>query len=223
MKRILIALALLMLLAGSVPVVEGQGEMEIRFYMIPIDTHVPGYRGPLYLKWRMNPDGLDVQWSCVDYGSNLDTMVCAVNAETADHDYLTGQADVFAWTANLDITLTPSRRSALQTYLEGAFIPADWIGPSDTERTALRTITGMFLFMQRLTAILPQPIQEYVFGLNTQFINLDPVLQAAIDEAILTLGYDNSELKDNWTVRILLKNMADQWGTKPIHFGFTVL
>lgn len=197
----------------------------IRFYILPVDVvTIAGQimRGPKYLEWFQNPSGLDVRWSAKDYGA-IDMMMCAVDAELADHTYLAGQTDVYAFPDNLDTSPSPAELSALEDYLELAYIPAQWLSPSDTWREILRIITAMFLFMQRLTGITGSDPLVWGVSLNTQFRNIEQQYQDAIYEAFVTLGYDDSAIKSNWTMRVMLKNTADEWGERPIHFGFVTL
>jgi len=195
-------------------------DLVIAFFFIPVMV-VGSYRGPSYLKWRMNPEGLDAQWSCKDYGSINNVMICAVNAAQADLDYLAAQDGVYTWPTNLDENMTSQERSAVSSYLEAQFIPANWLSPSDTRRTALRTTTGMYLYMQRLTAIAGNPL-TWGITLNTQYRNLTTEQQTALEEAATTLGY-TWDVAPTDTIRNILKAMADQWGDAPIYFGFTTL
>lgn len=194
----------------------------IHYYILPVDTHVPNYRGPLYLKWRFNPAGLDVPWSCKDYGS-IDVMICAVDADAADHIYLAAQTSVYQFPENLNVTPSPAELSALEAVLEATYIPAQWLSPSETWRDAIRTVTAMFLLMQRLTGITGSNPLEWGVTLNTQFRNLEQQYQDAIAEAFDTLNYDSGAIRDNWTLRVILKTAADNWGDSPIIFGFTTL
>ena len=219
MKKAIVILVLLAMLLPFASVVEAQ---VIQYYLLPVQVVNDVYRGPSYLKWRWNPEGLDVPWSCKDYGL-IDVMVCAVDGAQADHDYLAAQGDVYQFPENLEVNPSPAELNQLETYLEGAYIAADWLSPSETWHEALRTVTGMFLFMQRLTAITGNSPLEWGVTLNTQFRNLDQVYQDAITQAFTDLGYDDSVIRTNWTLRVLLKNAADQWGEKPILFGFTTL
>jgi hypothetical protein len=217
MKRWLFVLVL-----ASALLVPVRGEAQvIQYFFLPVDV-VGNYRGPSYLKWRFNPDGLDVPWSCKDYGSVNNIMVCAVNAEAADLTWLAAQADVYAWPTVLDENLPQAERSAVTAYLEAAFVPANWISPSDTRRTALRTVTGMFLFMQRLTALSGNSPLDWGITLNTQFRNLTTEQQTWLEEAAVSLGYA-WDVVSNDTIRLILKAMADAWGDQPIYFGFTTL
>jgi hypothetical protein len=199
----------------------------IIFYLIPVMVVAGGggrdYRGPSYLKWRMNPEGLAVQWSCKDYGSINNVMVCAVNAEQADHDTLAAQDGVFTFPADLETAPSPAELSALEAALEAAYIPADWLSPSMTWRENLRTVTGMFMFMQRVTTVAGDNPLDWGVTLNTAFRDLPAGKQEALLIAFDTLGYDSSVVKTNWTLRVVLKNAADQWGERPIYFGFVDL
>lgn len=218
-KVVLILVLLAVLLPASV--VEAQ-DMHVQYYLIPVQVVNETKRGPSYLKWRFNSEGLDVPWMCLDYGL-IDMMICAVDAEQTDHDYLEGQADVYQFPVNIEANPSPAELAELETILEVAYIPAAWLTPADTWRQTLRTISGMFLFMQRLTGITGSSPLDWGVGLNTQFRNLDQVYQDAIVEAFDTLGYDSSTIKTNWTLRIILKEAADQWGDRPIYFDFTTL
>ena len=196
----------------------------IQFYIVPIEQ-VGSYRGPEYLPWRadQNPEPIlaGVRWSCKDYGL-IPQMVCAADVTTAQHVFLDAQADVWAF-GDLDLNIGAGERNQLGNFLEGVAIPSNWIQPTETNRTALRTITGMFLFMQRLTAITNQNPLTAGLTLNTQYQNLPALWGDAITQAAADLGYDISWLTGNMTVRQFLKRFAEEWGLRPIYFGFTTL
>lgn len=196
----------------------------IRFYLLPVQVVIDNgvHRGPMYLKWSWNPDGLDVRWSLKDYGM-IDQGVVAVDAVQADHDSLAVQADVYQFPTDLDLSMGAQERAVLTSFLEGIAVPADWLSPQDTFRTALRTITGMYLSMQRLTAITRIDPISAGLQLNDQFGTLPQLWQDAILQTYDDLDYDSSVVRDNWTLRIILKNTADQWGERPILFGFVIL
>lgn len=193
----------------------------IRFYLLPIVVHDGKYRGPKYFKWRFGT-GIDCLWSMKYYG-RVDQAVLAADIDQVDHDALILNSDVFAFPENLENNMIPADRLALRNYLEGMLIPipGDWLSPSDTYRTALKTVTGMFMFMQRLTssAVMDSSPETWGVALNTQYKDFSPELQAGILQVVSEFGWDDSVIKDNWTVRVLWKNMADQWGSTPIIFG----
>ena len=216
MKRICIIAALLVLL-----IAQAAEAQVIQYFFIPVQVE-GRYRGPSYLKWRFNPDGLDVPWSCKDYGAINNAMVCAVNADAADLTWLSAQDGVYTWPTALDESLSQGERSALTSYLEAQFVPANWILPSDTRREALRTITGMYLYMQRLTTTIAGNPLEWGITLNTQLRDLAPAYQAALELAAISLGY-TWDVAPTDTIRNILKAMSDAWGDQPILFGFTTL
>jgi hypothetical protein len=218
LRGFLIAIIVVSLLSSIPIAVEAA---VIQFYFIPV-LEVGNSRGPDYLFGSVNPTGLQVQWSCKDYGSLSSALICAVNAEQVDHDFLAAQAGVYQWPANLDENLPQAERSAVTSYLEAQFVPANWISPSDTRRTALRTVTGMYLFMQRLTALSGESPLTWGITLNTQYRNLSSQQQTWLQDAATTLGYPWN-VAANDTIRIILKEMADEWGVQPIHFGFVTL
>ena len=196
--------------------------MSTRFYLLPIQVvTVNGQisRGPMYLLWRRNPTGIDCVWSHKDYGS-IDLGVVMADATTAQHATIAAQANVYQFPENLDVTMTSAQRSTLSTYLEANAVPGTWIAAGDTFRTALRTVTAMFLFMQRLTvkAQGTNPLQ-WGIGLNTQWRNLTTEQQGWISESFTSMGYDASFIRGTTTMRLIIKNASEQWGEKPILFG----
>lgn len=191
----------------------------VRFYIVPVEQ-VGIYRGPEYLRWRFDqspiPELAGVRWSCKDYGI-APQMVCAADVTPAQHLILAAFPDVWAWAENLDTPLGSINRNLLNTFLEAVDIPADWLSPQNTQREALRTITGMFLYMQRLFALTGANLLS-TYALNTRLGNMTAQWQAAIQQAGTDLGYDTAWMTGNMTVRIILKNMANRWGTRVIHF-----
>jgi hypothetical protein len=158
----------------------------------------------------------------IHYG-RLDVAMVAVNAEAADHAWLAVQDGVFLLPSNLDVNPSPAELSAFEAHLEGAYVPADWLLPNMTWRECVRTVTGMMLFMQRLCSLLNDDPVTLGWQLNDHFGNLETAEQDAIREAYVTCGYDDSFIRDNWTLRVLLKNAADQWGDRTISFNFVEL
>jgi len=218
MKRFALVMLLLVMLFPAA--VEAQ-EMSVRFYLMPV-LRVENYRGPMYLFWRMNPTGLNVPWSCKDYGK-IDIMICAVNGEQADHGWLVAQADVVQLPANMDANLTAGQVNVVRDWLENHQIPGDWVSPSDTWRGVARTVTQLFLYMQRVTHILGYAPSLTPANLNRQLNELPADVLASMQQAATELGYDLTPVRMNWTVRRYLKYMSDQWGTRPIYFGFITL
>ena len=193
----------------------------IRFYILPIER-VDNHRGPKYFKWRFNETGIDCRWSMKDYGS-IDMAVLAADILQADHDALVLNSDVYAFPENIDPAMTLAERSALNTYIEAHGIPGDWLAPGDTFRSVLRVITGMFLYLQRVLAIIGYPTDPYSgLTLNTQYRNIPNPLHDAMSQAAAELGY-TWNVGNNDQVRKIFKLMSDEWGSQPIYFGFVTL
>jgi len=181
----------------------------IRLYILPID-HQGIYRGPMHLKWRFNPAGLDVQWGMIDYGHIDITLVLCPNISLADHTTLTGYADVLPFPENLD---QPVADQAFKDSLEVLHIPTDWATPSTTYRQLLRCLGGLFIFGQRYSHIAHGPLFGNGVTLDTNFKSLSAAQQSAFNATALGMGAP-SEVSGNPKLRTLAKMVGDLWGAK---------
>ena len=222
MKKIYTTLCAVLIALAFLPTQTAQAQV-IRFFLLPIEQ-IGSSRGPEYLPWRFDDDldSVPCLWSMKDYGNFNNTAIVAVDCETqVQVDDLASRADVFSIPANMDAAMTPAERNALTNYLEANFVPAQWLA-SDTWREATRTITGMYLFFQCTTARTGQDPLTAGLTLNTQFQNLPQNWQDAISGCYADLDY-SVNYDANTTLRNLLKGAADQWGNRPILFGFVEL
>jgi len=221
-KRWTTILWLALVLLGIAPVARGQ-EMSVRVYIVPVDSQIINgteYRGPLYLQWRFNPDGLDVIWSMRDYGGIGETaMIVAADVTQEQHDYLSVQAGVYPIPENIDDKPSPAELAAFEAHLETMYIPADWLLPNMTWRECLRTILGMFATAGKYAVIVGDSILNSGITLNMQFQNFPQYVQDALEQIATNLGYPWDEVKTNWTARIVLKWFADQWPSGSFRFG----
>lgn len=216
---------IVMLLFGSVPFnAPAEEAMTIRFYVLPIERDGTGIlRWPKYFASRFNGGvGITADRNLIDYGL-IDEGVLVANLGDADQAFLAAQPDVFAFPVDLDATMSQSEQITLTNLLETAQVPAQWLSGQQTYRSVLRTLTGMFLYMQRVSAILGVDPTTLGVALNTQWRNLPPALQTALQQAAVDLGYDFGGVNNNTTLRNVLKAMADQWGTRPIYLGMATL
>lgn len=195
--------------------------MTIRYYIVPIERVGSG-RGPKYFKWRLGTGTIDCQWAMVDYGL-VEQAVVAADISDTDAATLAAAADVLTLPANLDGTLTLAARNTARTWLEGIGVPAGWVNTGMTYREVLRTVTALFLFMQRVCAILGRTVTVKAGALDTQFRNLPADVRAAITQAADEQGFDRTGVSNTTTLRVILKLMADAWEDRPILFGFTQL
>lgn len=207
--------------------------MATRFYIMPVDT-ITGAdgmptRGPSHLAWYQETiggpwvpaGGIVCQWSGKDYGM-VDRMVMAVNADTITLDTIAAFADVLALPENLNATPNTSVRNTIKSRLEGFNIPSGWIVAGMTYRTILRTVLGMFMFMQRLCTRSGNPF-TWGINLDTVFSSLSAERQQFIRDAANSLGYPGDNIPAAWTIRQILKYAADQWADTPILFGFVTV
>lgn len=150
--------------------------MTVRFYILPIETvalwseaqgcDVPR-RGPKYLHWLHAVAPLaelkGVTWSQKEYGL-VDMTIVAADVTPAQHTVLAAQAGVIAVPDPIDSAVGTTRLAATRAAVESLNIPGGWIQATTTYRTIVRTITGMFLYMQRITAHTMQ--NPFTNGLN---------------------------------------------------------
>src|SRR3989304_5553215 len=193
--------------------------MTVRFYIIPIEQ-VGNYRGPEYFTWRndANPPSIDCPWNMIDYGL-VNRAVIAADVTTTQHSELVTHGDVLALPVNLDQAMTQAAVNTSQTFLENAGVPAGWINTSYTYREVLRIVTSMFLYIQRVTAILEHQIVLTGGVLNRQMNEISAEIRDAMAQAADEMEDDYSWETGATTVRQLLKAMGDAWGDKPIYFG----
>ena len=197
----------------------------IRFYLLPIERGIDGNtRGPKYFKWKYdpNPPGIDCLWSMKDYGS-ADICTLATDISQIDHDNLILNSDVYAFSDILDDLMSQSDRGELLDYCELQLIPADWIYAGITFREALKIITSMMLYNQRVCALMGYPSNPFSgVSQNTQYQNILNPLHDALQQAAIELGYIWGS-RDQDQLRKIYKDMGDQWGSAPIYFGFVTL
>ena len=124
----------------------------IRYYILPIDKRPTGHRGPKYLKWRFNPDGIDCQWSLKDYGL-IDAALIAADVTQAQHEVLAAESDVAALPQDIDQNDSAIALPKVQNVLEALRIPAAWVTTDYTYRVLLRMVAGLFMFAQRYHAM----------------------------------------------------------------------
>jgi hypothetical protein len=199
--------------------------MPVRFAVIPVER-TEYQRGPMYLRWRSRDEQgpfIEVtRWSMIDYGL-IDRAVIAVDAESAALAALDAMSGVIAIPANLDATPNLSARNQVQSRLEAVNVPAQWVVAGLTWRSILRTVTGMFLFMQAISARTGDtPFDWPGVTWTTTFGQLQPADQAALQDAAASQGWQGT-IPSGATMRQILKSAADLWQAKPLYFGFVEL
>lgn len=194
--------------------------MTVRFYMLPIERNGLA-RGPKYFNWRNDPDPpalVTCTWALKDYGVIDYGLVCA-DVTSQNHTDLSAQSDVGAVPTTLDNTLTGGQVTAVQNRLEAIALPATWVTTALTWRQVLRSITGIMLYMQRVTALSGQSPFDTGATLSTQIGSISQQWRDWMQQAANDMAFDYSAVTGSTTVRQLLKMMADQFDERVISFG----
>ena len=188
--------------------------MAWHLYILPIiNVGTEGARIAKYL------NTLPVSWAMIDYGQQPSALAAA-DLTPAQNTALVANSDVFAIPDNLDSTIVGV--AAFKQAFEGIFIPAQWITGSETYRSVLRSVWGMFATLQRYVNISGNPapiINGTTVTLSTQFRNLDVQVQTDLIATANSLGLDISGLSGNNTLRNILKSLSDSWGSRPFVVG----
>jgi len=157
-------------------------------------------------------DGL--RYSGMFYGFQPWYLVGA-NLTTQQDADMVGHADVFGFPTNLLLTLSGTTAQQARDVYVIALIPEQWVNAGMSWLAVARTTAGMFQYMQRMYFYLPTTVLiDDATKLNIQFSSLPANIQQAMTDSAADLGYAIT-IQPNTQVRQILKDMADQWGSKP--------
>ncbi len=202
--------------------------MTIRYYLLPVEEVQQGgilFRGPKYLRWRFGTGTIDPingegQW--LDYGLRPVMLACA-NVTNPDHTVLAAALDVTDVPLNIDNTITAGALVAVQDALENIKVPGTWVTTSHTYRQVLRAVAGLFAFAQRYHEMHNEQLIENAVNLGTLWQDIPLAKRQRIQATADALGIDYSPVTGTWTIRQILKFLADFWQATPFNFGFTTL
>lgn len=197
--------------------------MAIRWYLVAMEQ-VGNRRAPKYVKSRMNPTGIAVQWGALDYGL-MNVAVMWADVTTAQHTALIANADCkFAATnANLDNAIGATAATNARAVLETLHIPGSWVQATDTWRQILRGTCGVFLFAQRLHGKFGVELVPAGYTLDTTFGELPAVGRQFLIETADELGIDRTGATAGITLRQIYRAFGNAWGNKPIVIGGVTL
>ena len=202
--------------------------MTVRVYVLPMVETLIGaitYRAPKYIGGRNNTTlaGLEnLSYACMPYGMQ---PVCLLIADVtvAQHNLLTANSDVLAAPQNIDNNLNAGAVTTVKNLLESLHIPAGWVTTSHTYRQVLRLVGWLFQFMQRVHGIFPEKLFAAPNTLATTYGELSPGMQSALLQAAQSFAFDTSGLQSSTTLRVILKNLADQFNDRPLDSGLLVI
>lgn len=159
-----------------------------------------------------------MDWSMIDYGAEPICLLGLVDPTASVHNALVAQSDVTAVPANLD-TQVGANVQAARDALENRNLPGSWVQGTDTWRTIVHTVGGCFLFFQRCNGLGLSALFSGAVTLGTRWNQLPAATRQTLLDAATSFGYDTSQLSGATTLRTILKALADQWGSTPIHLA----
>ena len=192
--------------------------MAFRLYIVPI-IGIGTEFDPRRPKYFENAEIVGTQsWTCMDYGPEP-WMVVGANLDTATDNLIVGEDDCFALPFDLAGFLSPAQVTAVQTKLEAANIPANWVTTAQRWIEVVRTVLGMFSFMQRLAVYYGGPVFVGSVRLSRTFGTLPAALQAALVQTAESFGIPTTGLTASTTLRAILRAMADYFSQQRYSFN----
>lgn len=187
--------------------------MSIRIYLMPIALDEKGHRGPKY-KALFHAD-----WTMMDYGFDPVCLVGVENIAVDDHTAVVANGDVTALPADLTQQIG-AQLALVQNALAGLNIPENWVQSTHTYLQVLRVVALVFQFAQRLNGALPN-VRLFDTGvtLATRINQLPANVRTALSDAATSLGFSTAGLTGSSTLRVALKNMADQFSSIEVMVG----
>lgn len=154
----------------------------------------------------------------MDYGAEPWFIVSA-DLSPAHEATVIAQPDASAVPADMNTFLTAGQVTAVQNRLELMNIPTLWVNTSLTWIEVVRIVLGMFVFMQRFTAIHGGPVFLGGVTLNTTVSQLSVGVRNELTTAATSLGLAIDGITLASTIRAVLKVLADQLRVRPVSLG----
>lgn len=194
----------------------------IRFYILPIEniTDDPGTPGTLRRPKYVEDMGLT--WGAIRYGL-VDAAIVAAHVTQAQHELLVSNSDVESVPENIDQNISDIAIPKVVAVMEQLRIPAGWVDNTYTYRQILRMMASLFQFAQRYEGMHYEQLIDNQAQLDLRWNEIPLAKRQRIMATAYYLGYDYSEVTNQWKVRNMLKYLGDQWGDQPFHIGGFVL
>ena len=202
--------------------------MAFRLYIVPVvgsGLSITDARRPKYFNSTDGIISTGQSWSVVDFGFEP-VMIVGADLITADDLLVAQQPDAISLPFNLAVTLNAGQVTTTRARLESLHIPALWVNTSLTWVSVVRTVLGMFSFLQRYSGIYARqngisPPSLFVSGvtLETLFGGLPVTVQTALIETAVSFGFSTAGLTANTTVRVVLKALADNFQAQQYNFN----
>jgi hypothetical protein len=148
-------------------------------------------------------------FSAMDYGVE-DLFLVKADLTAAQRTALSAQADVLVVPTNLDANVSALAVNRIQTQLEAANLPAEWVTTSLTYRQVLRVVRKIIMFRQRLRGDFGEALFGGGVTLDTRWNQLSAGVQQRLRDAAASFNLDTSSITNNSTMRQILRVVASQ-------------
>jgi hypothetical protein len=204
-----------------------------RLYIVPVVVEsvgpFPSARLPKYFTGSTRLVTSGQAWTAMDYGAEP-RMVVGADLTAGDDALVVAESDVFALPFDLSTRLTNPQANNAESRLEAANIPAGWVSNALTWTQVIRTVLGIFSFLQRYAVVYGQQTGTAAptlftggASLNTTFGSLPLAVRDAFTATAQSFNLSTASLTAGTTLRTILEAMADQFQSRPYTFGGTVI
>lgn len=198
--------------------------MAERLYIVPVigdgSSKTNARRPKYFADGTIHPSS----YSALDYGFEP-WMLVEANLGAADDATVVSEPDAFALPFDLTANLTAGQVSNVQTKLDAINVPSGWVNTSLTWAQVVKTVVGVFSFIQRFAAVYARNTGTHpsLFGgavtLDSTFASLPAEVRTAMLSAATSFSIDTSSLSGASTLRTILKTMADSFSNQTFSLG----
>jgi len=192
--------------------------MARRWYMMPMVDDIPmlkndigevvGYANGAKYGLHEGMKGKTIYFGDHDY--------CLVNYDVTpeQHTTLNAYADVIALPTNLDNTPSLAIVNAVQTKIENAGYPADWITTSLTYKQILKRFLSIALVQQSFFGYARIKLKNSGYTLNTQFNELPLNIRQKLIDSARSRNLYTDNLTASSTLREIWNELSSQFADK---------
>lgn len=173
--------------------------------LTPFSAFRPKYTDPDSVQAGWNISG---RWQAMDYGPENAFLLIA-DTTNAEHTALSSQVDVLA-VPNFNSQVASLAVSTIQSKLESANLPAEWVNNTLTYRQVIRRVRRIITFMQRYFGIHRESAFAGGLTLDTRINQIPQARRQRLAATAQDLGLDTSGISGTTTIRQALRILADQ-------------
>lgn len=180
--------------------------MPVRWYLLPVESPDGLHWGPKYLKWRFNPDGLDVARAQHMRFGKQRVLLSRVDATDAQHAELAAHADAF----QIPSVIRQADLNRFKRLAEALGIPLDYLSQNSTDVEVVRLLARAAQFYQ---AVAGSGAGEVVAAGESIDDAPSPRLTAVLGRPKYAFLGDASSVRD------LVSRAVAAWGNDPLEQG----